>query len=129
MQADAIEDPHALAALEDSQHRIQSMALVHQSLYQSRDVDRLDCAAFLYSLSTELCRAYAADARHLRLTITVDDVGLRAETAIACGLILNELLANALKHAFPAGRSGTIEVTLRTGPVGRCCAVRDPRCL
>ena len=118
MQADAIEDPRALAALEDSQQRIRAMALVHQRLYQSRDLDRIDGAAYLRGLATELCRAYAAEARQVTLTIAADDVWLRAETAIPCGLILNELLANALKHAFPAGRPGAIEVTFRADPVG-----------
>jgi two-component sensor histidine kinase len=126
MQADAIEDPHVRAALEDSQQRIQSMALVHQSLYQSLDLDRIDCVAYLRGLVTELCQAYAAEARHLTLTITADDVGLRAEAAISCGLILHELLANALKHAFPAGQPGAIEVTLRMDRVGACVLnVRD----
>src|SRR5919109_876259 len=69
MQADAIEDPRALAALEDSQQRIRAMALVHQRLYQSRDLDRIDGAAYLRGLATELCRAYAAEARQVTLTI------------------------------------------------------------
>jgi len=126
MQADTLEDPRALAALEDSQLRLQSMALVHQSLYQSWDLDRLDCAAYLRSLAIELCRAYGAEARHLTLTITADDVGLQARTAIPCGLILTELLANALKHAFPAGGPGAIEVTLQADRLGSCVLnVRD----
>jgi two-component sensor histidine kinase len=67
MQADALADPHARAALEDSQRRIQAMALVHQSLYQSRDLERLDGAAYLRDLATALGRAYAAEARRLTL--------------------------------------------------------------
>jgi two-component system, sensor histidine kinase PdtaS len=120
VQADAVEDPRVLAALEDSQQRLQSMALVHQSLYQSRDLDRMDCAAYLRSLATQFCRAYAAEARHLTVMVTADEVGVRAETAIPWGLILHELLTNALKHAFPSGGPGAIEVTLRADPVGIC---------
>jgi PAS domain S-box-containing protein len=126
LQAEVIEDPRALAALEDSQQRLQAMALVHQSLYQSRDLARLDGAAYLRGLVTALCQAYAAEERRLTVTITADAVGLRVETAMPCGLILTELLTNALKHAFPAGGPGAIEVTLRAVPVGSCVlCVRD----
>ena len=126
LQADALADPRARAALEDSQQRMQAMALVHQSLYQSQDLERLDGAAYLRDLATALCRAYAAEARQLTLRITAEDVGLRAEAAVAWGLILTELLANALKHAFPAGGPGAIEVTLRADPPGTCVLhVRD----
>jgi two-component sensor histidine kinase len=86
----------------------------------------MDGAAYLRSLATELCRAYAAEVRQLTLTITADDVGVPASRAIPLGLILTELLANALKHAFPAGRPGAIEVALRADPVGTCVlSVRD----
>jgi two-component sensor histidine kinase len=126
MQAEVLEDPRALAALEDCQQRIQSMALVHESLYQSRELDRMDCAAYLRGLATELCRAHAAEERNITLTITADDVWVRVQTAIPCGLILSELLANALKHAFPPGRPGNLEVTLRPDPIGTCVLnVRD----
>lgn len=102
------------------------MALVHESLYQSRDLDRMDGAAYLRGLATELCRAYAAEARQLTLTITADDVGVPAGRAIPLGLILTELLANAFKHAFPAGGPGAIAVTLRADRLGTCVLhVRD----
>jgi PAS domain S-box-containing protein len=120
LQADTIEDPRALAAIEDSQQRIQSMALVHQSLYQSGDVGRMDLAAYLRGLADELCRASGAEARHLTLRLTTEAVWLPVETAMPCGLILNELLANAFKHAFPVGRPGVITVTLRTDVDGTC---------
>jgi two-component sensor histidine kinase len=115
MQADTIEDPRALATLEGSQQRLQSMALVHQSLSQSLDLGRMDGAAYLRGLATALRRAYAAEARHLTLTITADDVWLRAEMAIPCGLILNELLANALKHTFPV--EGQVPLRWRSWPI------------
>jgi two-component sensor histidine kinase len=97
-----------------------------KSLSQSLDLGRMDGAAYLRGLATALRRAYAAEARHLTLTITADDVWLRAEMAIPCGLILNELLANALKHAFPVGGPGAIEVALRADPMGICVLnIRD----
>src|SRR5919197_3199639 len=81
LHADSIEDPHALAALEDSQQRLQAMALVHQSLSHSRNLDWLDGAAYVHSLATALGRVYAAEARQVTLTITADAVWVRAETA------------------------------------------------
>jgi two-component sensor histidine kinase len=80
----------------------------------------MDCAAYFHGLAIELCLAYGAEARHLTLTVTADDVGLQARTAIPCGLILTEILGNALKHAFPAGGPSAIEVMFRADRVDTC---------
>ena len=126
LQAETIEEPRALAALDDSQQRIQAMARVHQSLYQSEEVGRMDFAAYLHNLADEFGRASAGEARHLTLQITAEEVWLPAETAMPCGLIVNELLANAFKHAFPAGRPGIIAVTVGAESDGTCVLeVRD----
>jgi two-component sensor histidine kinase len=119
LQDGTITDPHVLAMFEDCQHRITSMALIHQSLYQTDNPARVDFAAYLRSLTADLWRAYAVDPTHITLTMTADDLSLSLDVAVPCGLLVNELLTNSLKHAFPDGRSGTIQVDLRREAQGQ----------
>jgi len=112
LQADVLDDPRVLAIFEDSQRRIQAMAIIHESLYQSTDLARLNAADYLQRLSTRLCDAYGTTDDRITLEIHADEVWLEVNTAIACGLILQELLSNSFKHAFPAGRVGEIHITL-----------------
>jgi PAS domain S-box-containing protein len=113
LQRETLPDLHLQAAFEDSQQRIQAMALVHESLYQSRDLGRIDFAAYVDTLSHNLLRSASHDTRHIALRLELEPVLLDIERAIPCGLILNELLTNALKHAFPEGRPGTVAVGLQ----------------
>jgi PAS domain S-box-containing protein len=116
LQSDAIHDPGVLALFQDSQQRIHSMALVHEILYQSQDLGRVDVGAYLQSLSAQLLRSYSVDPQRVTLRSHMDRVLLDLNQAIPCGLILNELLTNAFKHAFPDGRVGEIHVALHTNP-------------
>jgi PAS domain S-box-containing protein len=113
LQASSIQDPKAMALFEECQHRISSMALIHQSLYQEGDLSRIDFAAYLRTLAVDLFRAYAVNPARIALTITADALLLSLDTAVPCGLLVNELLTNSLKHAFPQGGSGQIQVELR----------------
>jgi two-component sensor histidine kinase len=88
------------------------MALIHEQLYESRDLARIDFGAYVRSLAAFLFRSYAADVGQVTLEIEADEVSLGIDQAVPCGLILNELMSNALKHAFPAGQEGEIRVAL-----------------
>jgi two-component sensor histidine kinase len=110
LEADRIADPTVLEMLQNSQNRIRSMALIHQTLYQSKDFGRVDFRAFLDSFVPTLIQSYSTHPEQITLTTHVDGIRVPIDEAIPCGLIVNELVSNALKHAFPGGRRGTISV-------------------
>lgn len=115
LQVGYVEDPAIREIFQESQNRVRSMALVHEKLYRSHDLARIDLADYIRNLATFLFRSYSATAGRVTLDIQTDDVFLGINAAVPCGLILNELISNALKHAFPDSRSGLIQVELRTG--------------
>ena len=112
LQAHATEDKNVQKILEESQDRIQSMALVHEMLYQSRDLATIGFAKYIRKLSKSLFKSYSADESRIKLELDIEDVQLPEQTAIQCGLIINELISNALEHAFGRRRHGKITVTL-----------------
>ncbi|MBP7693199.1 MAG: PAS domain-containing protein, partial [Anaerolineales bacterium] len=119
LQARAVSDPQALEVLRDSQNRVRSMALVHEKLYRSPDLARIDLAEYTQSLASQLLRTYAAQAGRVTLRVEAAGCWLDVDTAVPCGLIINELVSNALKHAFPGDRAGEIVVALRPAGPGR----------
>jgi len=108
LESARIQDPSINEVLQSTQNRIRSMALIHQTLYQSKDFARVDFNAFLLSFVPTLIQSYSVQPDQVSLTIHVAEVRLPIDAAIPCGLIVNELISNALKHAFPDGRKGTI---------------------
>ncbi len=110
LQASRISDPKTLTVLKDSQNRIRVMALIHEKLYQAEDLARSDFGSYVRSLTTNLFRSYADELHRIDLYIQVSEFRLEMDTAIPCGLIINELVSNSLKHAFPANRKGEITV-------------------
>lgn len=126
LQAEQITDPHVRAILQDSQNRVKSMALIHEKLYQAKDQVRVDVAEYIRNLTTYLFRSYTEQASGVALVVKADDIHLGIDTAMPCGLIINELFSNALKHAFPVGKSGEINVELRRDADGAyTLSVRD----
>jgi two-component sensor histidine kinase len=87
------------------------MALIHEKLYQSRDLSRIDFGAYISDLVHYLFGAYRMRDGRVTLSLDVQDCAMTIETAIPCGLIINELVSNALKHAFPDGRKGEVQIS------------------
>lgn len=112
LQSARIDDSRVQDMLLDSQNRIRSMALIHQTLYQSKDFSGVDFGSFLDSLIPTLISSYGVDPARIALAIKAGTVQLPISVAIPCGLVVNELISNAMKHAFPAGRMGGIDVKL-----------------
>jgi two-component sensor histidine kinase len=108
--SDYVGDQQALKIIQESQNRVRSMALIHEKLYQSQDLARIDFAEYIRNLAAYLFGAYSANAQAISLKVQADDVFLTIDTAIPCGLILNEMISNALKHAFPDGQASEIRV-------------------
>jgi two-component sensor histidine kinase len=123
LQSKSIEDEETLEMFKDGWNRIRSMALVHERLYQSRDLARIDFAEYVRNLADYLFRSYGVDSSLIKLKINVRDVSVGIDTAVPCGLILNELVSNSLKHAFPRGRAGEIRIELRSGGEGECSLI------
>ena len=99
-------------SLIDMETRVRSMSLVHEILYQSEDLASVDFASYVSSLCNHLLESYAVDQNRVKIIVSVKDILLPLEKAVPCGLLINELIVNALKHAFPDGRSGTIKIAM-----------------
>jgi len=119
-QAETLPDPGLRAPFEESIRRLRSMSLIHERLYQSDALGSMDFGGYTESLSNFLFRSYEITGR-IRIRVEADPCTLNIDTAVPCGLILNELISNALKHAFPDGHTGEVVVTLRSVPGGRFC--------
>ncbi|MET0969684.1 MAG: histidine kinase dimerization/phosphoacceptor domain -containing protein [Tardiphaga sp.] len=118
LQASRIADPAMASLFTDSRNRVRSMAMVHENLYRAGNFAEIEMQAHLESLCLQLDRAYGLARVHL--VADSDDVTLDLDRAVSCGLIVNELVSNALKHAFPTDRSGQITVHFGGRGDGTC---------
>lgn len=114
LQAEYLKDSEVLAIFKDSQNRIDSMALIHEKLYQSKDLARINFSEYIHDLVASLLYTYDINISKVALKIEADEILLGIDTAIPCGLIINELVLNALKYAFPGARKGEVFVGLRS---------------
>lgn len=112
IQSEVVEDGQVLDILRDSQNRVQSMALIHERLYQSQDMIKIEFSEYIQNLVINLFHSYDIDFNQISLELDAQDVPLSINTAIPCGLIINELISNALKYAFPGQGKGRIYISL-----------------
>jgi two-component sensor histidine kinase/GAF domain-containing protein len=112
LQSRYIKDEKALELLDESQNRIRSMALIHEKLYQSQDLSRIDFSDYIAKMITHLFAIYKVEFSRIRHRVDANKIQLDINRAIPCGLIINELITNALKHAFPEDREGELIITM-----------------
>lgn len=115
LQAGQLADSAARQVFAETQSRIQAIALVHEKLYQSDSLSAFSFRDYVSELVTALDRAQNGGGRGISLRVDADELELSTDLAITCGLIVNELVTNALKHAFPAGRRGSVVIAVRRG--------------
>ncbi len=125
LQAAEIQDPAMAALFYESQERVRAMALIHEQLYRARNLAQVDFASYLRRLTEHLGQSYRAEETLIQLRVEAADVSLPVDCAVPCGLIANELIANALKHAFPSGRRGSVLVRLDAQGGRTVMSVRD----
>ena len=118
LQGGYVADEQVSSHLENTRNRVMSMALIHESLYQSADLHRIDVGEYVTTLCERLFESYGVDQKRIGLRLETEAIPLSIETAIPCGLILNELISNALQHAFPDGRAGSVDIALQGDDAG-----------
>ena len=119
LQSGIVKDKEAIDTLKEYQNRVRSMVLVHEESCQSEGLINIDFAEYTKKLTNSLVRSYGIDSDKIMLKTNIDDVGLDLNSAIPCGLIVNELISNALRYAFGQDGSGEIRVFLRKDETGR----------
>jgi len=112
LQSSFVKDANTLNMLKESQNRIKSMAFIHESLYQNKDFSSINFSEYVINLSQNLVHSYEIYAKQVDLKLNVKKIFLNLDQAIPCGLVINEIVSNALKYAFPKGKKGSIVLSL-----------------
>jgi PAS domain S-box-containing protein len=125
LQVQEVRDPQMIRLLQESQGRVRSLALIHEQLYHSQDLSQIDFAAYVQELVEHLIQGVGKSAARVRFRFDVQPCQLPIDLAIPCGMIVNELVCNALEHAFPQGRSGTIRIAFASDAASYRLTVAD----
>ena len=120
LQSTHTKDKETVQIFHDMENRVHSMALVHESLYGSENLARIDFAEYATALAKDILSSHGGPSMPVKLKSELEPLIMSVDLAVPCGLILNELISNALKHGFPNGAGGEIKLTLRSGPEGKC---------
>jgi PAS domain S-box-containing protein len=110
LQSAQIKDEEARDIFKETQNRVKSMSMIHERLYRSADLKNVNFSEYIRTLATQLFSSYEATGERVKLSINVPDMSVDVNTMIPCGLIMNELVSNALKHAFPGERDGRLKI-------------------
>ncbi|MGM0577894.1 MAG: histidine kinase dimerization/phosphoacceptor domain -containing protein [Myxococcota bacterium] len=119
LQSRQLDDAEARRYFDESQHRVRSMGMIHERLYRSQDFSRVEFDGYVRNLVEQLLASYRVGLDDVEMVVDIPPIYLDVDTIIPCGLILNELISNALEHAFPDDREGRLEVSLREIEPGR----------
>lgn len=125
LQSQYIKDKDDYEMFLESQNRTKSMALIHERLYQSEDLKSIDFSDYLRTLATDLFHTYSVDQKLVKLTMDLETIKLDVNTSIPLGLIVNELISNSMKYAFPDGMEGEIYITMKSNGSHKILKVGD----
>ncbi len=125
LQSSYVNDPKTLEILRESQQRIKSMSFIHETIYRTADFSRLEFMDYIKTIASNLIQSYRTAATQVDFIPEMESVGLNLDQAIPCGLIINELVSNALKYAFKGRKKGTLTVILREENDDVILAVKD----
>jgi two-component sensor histidine kinase len=114
LQEGYIKDKESIELFRDTQNRVRSMAMVHEKLYQSKNLARINFAEYIYSLISEILSSYKVNPDIIKIKKDVKNLFFGIDAAIPLALITNELIINSLKHAFPNGRKGEISISIQS---------------
>lgn len=125
LQSYTLKDPEVIKVFRESQNRIESISLIHKNLYTSANIGQIDVADYIHNLAASLLISYQIGPSRIALETNIDSVSLNVDQAIACGLVINELISNSLKHAFPNQQAGTISIALHNISTSIEMTIRD----
>lgn len=125
LQAEKIKDKKLRESFQISQNRIRSMALIHEELYRSTDLALINIYHYIHKLVSQLFSSYGISKKRIKLVIDIENIPLNINQAIPCGLIINELVSNSIKHAFPNERIGMITISMKKSKNGKKLIIKD----